>query len=426
MVARLVGELRVDVYDVVADAPGAPGDQHVVEDLRVALVDVAVALTRRQRVHQGPQLPSARQFAECRREREVVEVPRHDDVRLAVHRQQLVHEVPHEPGLLDPLLFRGPGRGLEPAVDGLVAALGGEVVRHHEHRAAPEDELAHERLAAVQPGGVPRGDTAGRHGQPYLPPVALDLHGRGRVTTLAVDEPHPLRVEQEPDADVAAGLATVRALHRIDLPPLVPRSTGRLDGVGEPAQRLVRGHHSVADAFGAVVVLDLLQRDDVRCDEVAHHTLGEPGELLLTVHGGQVLDVVGRHGQLARPLGTRDLAFQAVVLDLAEHVRHERVAAVRVVLHRAGRHPGERVARVGRGEGPLREGDQRLDLEDSRVGPVVAEVDGAATGAGVLGGLGGHVQLVVVGARADEADVDHGHQLSLVRLPEVEGVGVRA
>src|SRR5690606_31755174 len=101
---------------------------------------------------------------------------------------------------------------------------------------------------------------------------------------------------------------------------------------------------------------------------------------------------------------------------------HQRVAAVGVVLDWPRRGAGERVADVGRRERTLIERDQRLDLQQTRVRPVVAAVDSTAARTRVLGRFGGHVQLVVLRAGAHQARVTDDGALSLRGLPEVEGV----
>src|SRR5262245_43857572 len=58
VVAHLVGVFGVDVHDVVVESPGISGrgaEQDVVENLRVALEHVAVALCQRQRRRQVDQ-----------------------------------------------------------------------------------------------------------------------------------------------------------------------------------------------------------------------------------------------------------------------------------------------------------------------------------------------------------------------------------
>jgi len=151
----------------------------------------------------------------------------------------------------------------------LVAALRVEVVGDHDHAPVAELELARERLAARAPDGVRGADPSRRQRQRQLA-VALDdrrpggraVHARGA----AVDERHPRGVEQEHDADVAAGLAAVLVVDRVDLAPVVARAARRDDRVPQLRERLARGDHAVVGRAG--VVLDLLDRDDVGLGEV--------------------------------------------------------------------------------------------------------------------------------------------------------------
>ena len=96
---------------------------------------------------------------------------------------------------------------------------------------------------------------------------------------------------------------------------------------------LVGGDDAVVG--GAVVVLDLLQGHDVGRAEVGDDPLGQPGELGCRVGGGEVLDVVGRDGQVALLLRREHLlALEAALGDRAELGRLHDVAAERLVVER--------------------------------------------------------------------------------------------
>src|SRR5205823_11455719 len=111
------------------------------------------------------------------------------------------------------------------AEERVVAALGVEVVADDEEGAAVEGELAGQRLAAVVEGRVGRIDPAGAVGELR---AAAGVHhaGRGgRGAAGAVDEAEAaVGAEEEADADVAAGLAAVLVVDRVDLAVLVGRA----------------------------------------------------------------------------------------------------------------------------------------------------------------------------------------------------------
>ena len=71
MVARLIGELGVDVDDVepAQRRKGAPGRKDLVQDLRVALEDVRVALGLREKGQQAAQLATLQDVRRRRRTR---------------------------------------------------------------------------------------------------------------------------------------------------------------------------------------------------------------------------------------------------------------------------------------------------------------------------------------------------------------------
>ena len=119
-------------------------------------------------------------------------------------------------------------------------------------------------VQAALAGSIRPGDTD-RCGLPVR--AGDDLDGGGGVAARTVDEGHPGRVEEEADADVAAGLAAVGEVDRVDLAPLVLRAAGGDDRRGEHVERLVGGDRAVVGR--AVVVLDLLEGDDVGAVQVA-------------------------------------------------------------------------------------------------------------------------------------------------------------
>src|SRR5262249_6231581 len=147
------------------------------------------------------------------------------------------------------------------------------------------------------PGRAGRVDPARRCGQ--CRPVVVVHHGDrgGGVTAGSVDEGQAaVGAEQERLPDVAAGLAAVGVVDRVDLAPLVRRSAGCGDGGDQLAEGLVGGHRAVVG--GAAVVLDLLQGQQVGGGQVVHDDGGQPVELGLRVGRRQVLHVERGHRDL--------------------------------------------------------------------------------------------------------------------------------
>ena len=133
---------------------------------------------------------------------------------------------------------RRPHRRLEAAEERLVAALRVEVVADHEERLAVEGELGGERLAARESGGVRRGDAARADGSRALLLSPVTAFAVVDVAARTVDEREAaVGAEEEADADVAARLAAVLVVDRVDLAELVGRPAGRLD---RGDQQLVR------------------------------------------------------------------------------------------------------------------------------------------------------------------------------------------
>ncbi len=423
VVAGLVGVLGVDVDDVVVGPGERLGGEHVVQDLGVALVDVAVALGPGQPAHLVGEHPAGGEVLQGGGELVVVEVAGDDHLGLGVLGQQILDESVDQLRLRGALDLRAAGRRLEAAVEALVAALGVEVVGDHEHpaaRTALERELPDQRLAAGLPRRVGGRDTARGRGQRGLAVVGDDLHRRGGVAALDVGEPHPLGVEEERDPDVAAGLPAVLVVDRVDLPRLVGRTARRLDRVGELLQRGPGGDRSVV--LRAAVVLDLLQCHHVRRGQVLHQRLRQPVELGLRGRGGEVLDVVRGHGQLVGLLPAGGLRGRTVAGQRTQRGGLDGVAAEVVVVQRPGGGPGQLVADIGLGERVLGEGDQRLDLDPAAVGVRVRAVEHPAAGGAVVVRIGGDPQLVMGVGGADDGRVDDRDPHALQGLVAVQGV----
>ena len=135
----------------------------------------------------------------------------------------------HDRRLLVTLDLGRSGRRLEAAEQRVVAALGVEVVGDHEERAG--------RGRGTRPpaacGWCRRPRWSGRSGpgcRRAAVPAPADDRGRrwsrsppGRSTKREA----PVGAEQEPHADVAAGLAAVLVVHRVDLAVVVRRARRR-------------------------------------------------------------------------------------------------------------------------------------------------------------------------------------------------------
>src|SRR5262249_38011559 len=149
---------------------------------------------------------------------EVIEIARDDDLRVGVERQNAGDEVMDDLRLLMPLDLGAPLGWLEAPKEGLIAALRVEVVRDDEEPLPVVEKLASQRLAAVVEGRVGWVDAARAEGE--LGPTGAVHHrrGRGGGPTGPVDEAEAaVGAEEETDPNVAARLAPVGVVHRIDL-----------------------------------------------------------------------------------------------------------------------------------------------------------------------------------------------------------------
>src|SRR5829696_6360230 len=232
VVARLIHELRVDVYHVEPDqrVEEAVGDEDVVERLGVTVEDVSVSLAGRQRLDQVSH-DAALQRPDRGGELEVVEVAEDDDARARVGGEYRVHETVDHLSLLVPLRLGGAGGRLEPPEQWLVAALGGEVVGDDEQPVAVEDDLAGEGLAAAREGRVRRVYTSGAGRQARAAPFTDYGRRRRRASAGPVYEPEPaVAAEEKADPDVAAGLAPVLVVHGVDVSEVVSGASRGSDG----------------------------------------------------------------------------------------------------------------------------------------------------------------------------------------------------
>ncbi len=352
-------------------------EDDVVEALRVALEHVAVPLVLRERVHQrhkDRRAPDER--LNRRRELEVVEVAQNDDLGIRIDGEDRVGEVVDDLGLLEALGLAGQRRRLEAAEEGLVAALGVEVVGHREEVVAVEGELANERLAARVEGGVGRIDPARAEGQLRLAAVVDDGRRRGRGSAGTVDECQAaVRSEQESDADVAAGLAAVSVVDRVDLAELVGRAAFRLDRGDELVQRLGRIHDPIVRR--PVVVLDLLEREQVRRAHVVDDEGRELLELRIGIARIEVLDVERADRDHVRVRVDRgDFAGEAVA-GAGGRRRLQELEVAEVVVEDADDRRGVFVADVQ----DRHRGDRVIDLDPLRVEVAGSDDDAAAVGA---------------------------------------------
>ena len=182
------------------------------------------------------------------------------------------------------LHLAGGCRRLEPAHQRVVAALGVEVVADHEDLPSAEAELADQRLAGVVPGRVRRVDQARATGSaaPCRAPSVTPIRA-GRAAAGPVDEGQAaVGAEQERDPDVAARLAAVGVVDRVDLavlstcgPPAAWIAATSLSRVTFAATT----PSSVAPSLSWISSSDTMSGERRLCDEAA----GEPVELVLRV-----------------------------------------------------------------------------------------------------------------------------------------------
>lgn len=294
----------------------------------------------------------------------------------------------------------------------------------HEDGLATELELAHDRLARVVEGRVGRVDPAGADAQRW-PPLLLrdDLRVRRRARGAGIDEGQVAVEAVEQDvADVAAGLAAVRLVLRVDPLAGVCRSAGSLDGRNELRHRLISRDGAVVG--GTAVVLDLLDREDVRAAQVVHDLAGEAGELLVGILRCKVLDVEGGHGQLAVVrLGDGRLARQTA-RRVRRHGRQFDLEVGEAVVHDAGAQTRKGVSHTGFRH-LVSTDDQVVELQAHGVRPVVAAVDDAVELAAdrLDFAAGYHGDLAERGRRTDNLRVADTDVHPLKGLVEVDGVG---
>ncbi len=337
---------------------------------------------------------------------------------MRIHREDRVDEVVHDLRLCVPLNLAHALRRLEVAEERLVSALGGEVVGDDEHLPPAHAELARERLAGVGEGAVLRrhppraeGELRSRGGR--------DDGGRGRrVAARAVDEAEPaVGAEQEPDADVAAGLAPVLVVDRVDLPVPVGRPAGGRDRGDEHVPRRRR----VGDGRvrSTVVVLHLLDREEIGRAQVVDDVVGVTGEDRGAVGGVEVLDVVGRDRDLLVPRGPGRLALEAAV-DARQRIRDVQLEVGEAVVEDSDGRAREVVADV--------DDRRRQDrvVEEDPLGIEVGRPDHDAAPArpdpGVRAVVADDGDLAEGVRRADRDRVVHLHPHPLERLVEVDPV----
>ena len=427
MVTRLVGELRVDVHDVELGAR-AKGIAHedVIERLGVAFEDERVAIALGKRLDQVVERTRF-EGRERGRELEVVEVAQDDHVGARVDREDVLREVAHQPRLLGPLQLRRTRGRLEVAHERLVAALRVEVVRDDEQVARVEGELAGERLPAAVPCRARRIDAARAERELRLAVHVPDDGRRRGGPARTIDEGEPaIRAEEEDLTNVPAGLPAILVVDRVDLAPGVGRAARGLDRRDETAngQRGVDG----GGVRRSVVVLDLLDRDEVRGAQVCHHEAGERVELGLRIAGVEVLDVEGGDRELRCARRARGLFGEA-----AGHGRRRRRQldheVAEVVVEHTDDGPRETIADVHRGD---RAATQLQDLvvEDDPLGVPVA-VAGVADPAPAgprtrpRAVVGEDRDLVERVARSDDDRVVDLDEHALEGLVEVDAVFIR-
>ena len=197
---------------------------------------------------------------------EGVQVAQDDNLCARGQGQDAVDEIIDDLRLLSALGLGTEHRRLEAAKERVVSALGVKVIGDDKQLLTVEGKLARERFATVVEGSVSRIDAAGTEGE--LDPGWAIRHrrGAGRTSTGTVCEGEAaIGAEKKTDTNIAAGLAPVLVINRVDLAESVGRAAGCLNG----------GDQGVVGGGGIdypivsrpIVILDLFNRDDVRRTE---------------------------------------------------------------------------------------------------------------------------------------------------------------
>ena len=228
--------------------------------------------------------------------RELVEIAGHHDFGVGIAGQQVVDEIVDRLRLRGALDLAGVERRLDRADHRAAAALRGEVVVDDRDLVAVELEGRDQRRAGAEERIVriglliERGRASGR-----VDRDAVHADGAQRV----VDKVDPVGAIEKGGADVAAGLAAVGVVadERIvdGTRTRRPRRATELMAVTRSCSvRLAARGRGVA---GAVVVLNLLQRDDVRRLEAVDDLVGDGREARGRIERVEVLGVVARDRQ---------------------------------------------------------------------------------------------------------------------------------
>ncbi len=175
--------------------------------------------------------------------------------------------------------------------------------------AVAQPELRSQRLTARVPGRVRRIDPTRACGQLRTRSASIRLSSRvvesppGRSTNCDA----AVAAEEERDADVAAGLATVLIVDRVDLPPAVGRTAALTIGGRERIERDVRVRRR-GRSSAPLLSCTSSSAIDVRALEVVDDQAGERVELRRPVGRVEVLDVERRDRDLLRRRRRRCLA----------------------------------------------------------------------------------------------------------------------
>ena len=240
-------------------------------------------------------------------ELEVVDVAEHDDLGRASTSQDRSTKPRTSVACWCRCTSRGAHRRLEAAEERVVAALGVEVVGDHEHRLAVRTvnsptsglrELVHAALVgSIRPG---------EDGQVRL--------GAAAATTVTARRGRCPRAGRRSRARGRCGRGTPggccrpagRRRCRRPGRSSAPRTPGRRPPGSPPISLPIVAVGDDGAVVGrAVVVLDLLQRQDVRALQVGDDLPGQPVELGLRVGRREVLDVERRDGEVVVALGVR-------------------------------------------------------------------------------------------------------------------------
>ncbi len=276
----------VDMDDVhrLQIAHQALTGQDVIQDLRVALEQIGVALGEREHLAQVGQL-GALQGRDRRREFEIIQVAQYDHIRRGVQGQDLPDEAVDHLALGHALGLCAEHGRLGATEKGIVAGLGLEMVDDDEDFLAVEEKFSRQGPAGaleaggrvLDPGRVVGIDAAWAEGQGRAGAGEHGLGGGHGIAARAIDQGHAIGPEEETNANVGARSAAILVVERSNVAVGVSRAASGANGCNQ--HRI--GLAGIDDAVvgGAAVVLDFLQAQNVGAEQVLDDIRGQTGEL---------------------------------------------------------------------------------------------------------------------------------------------------